>query len=140
MKLRGNSSYATNVPSGIGELTLVIRCDLAGSPGPHRAFIDSGAKWSVLPGDFAAAAGIDPDSEGLGRMVLQTRLGKFEGKLERHSVILLAEDGEDAVVDVTWFVSPDWCGPLVIGWQGGLDRFRWGLDPADETFHFEELG
>jgi hypothetical protein len=140
MNLSARATYATNVPSGIGELTLVVRCDLGGSPNPQRAFVDTGAKWSILPGDFAVAAGIDPDGPGLGHGVMETRLGRMHGTFERAPLRLLAETGEDAEIDVTWFVSPDWYGPIVIGWQGGLDRFRWGLDPADETFHFEELG
>lgn len=140
MNLRGKSSYATNVDSGIGDLTLVVSCSIGPTRRRQRAFVDTGARWSILPGDFAAAAEIDLDGVGLEPVVLQTRMGTLHGFLERAPVTLLADEGKDAIVDVTWIVCPDWYGPIVIGWQGGLDRFRWGLDPADETFHFEELG
>ena len=88
MNLRGRSEYATSVESGIGPLTLVVRCNLSESLAGQRAFVDTGARWSILPGDFAEAAGIDPNSTGFDQVVLQTRLGTFHSFLERAPITL----------------------------------------------------
>jgi len=47
-----------------------------------------------------------------------------------------ATEGQPLLVEATWFVSPDWPGPLVLGWKGCLERFRFALDPNEERFYF----
>jgi hypothetical protein len=41
-------------------------------------------------------------------------------------------------IEATWFISPDWPGPLVLGWKGCLERLRFALDPTpeEEWFYF----
>jgi hypothetical protein len=104
-----------------------------------RVFVDSGAEWSILPGDIARGAGIDIHGQGLGRTTIHTRLGTFTGFFERFEITLPAEDGDDFEINVTWIVAPEWYGPMVLGWTAGLDRFRWGVDPDEERFHFGRL-
>lgn len=48
----------------------------------------------------------------------------------------LATEGEDLTVQATWFVCPEWRGPVVLGWKGSLERFRFALDPHEEFFYF----
>lgn len=134
--LEGAAPYLSNVESGIGKLTLVVWCELGGGEEPLRAFLDSGAQWAMLPGDIAASVGIDAQGEGLGRRTLHTRLGSFNGCLERHPITLTATEGENVTFDATWFVSDDWWGPIVLGWNGCLDRVRFAVDPEDERFLF----
>ncbi len=74
-----------------------------------------------------------------GDTYLQTRFGRFSGQLSRFPLFLVANEGETAEVDATWFVSPDWPGPMVIGWKGCLERVRFGFDPGDDSFYLAEL-
>ena len=137
--LTGSIPYRSRVESAIGPITLAISARVEEMQDQVTAFIDSGAEWSLLPGDMALEAGLDITGPGLGRSRITTRLGTFNGHFERASVFLTPEDGEIFVVTVTWLIVPDWYGPLVIGWTGGLDRFRWGIDPVEERFHFGRL-
>ena len=55
------------------------------------------------------------------------------------TVEFLATEGDNVVVEATWFISEDWPGPAVIGWKGCLERFRFALDPSDDSFYFGSL-
>src|SRR5687768_3849699 len=90
MKLKGSEPYVTNAESGVGTLTVVVKCTLTGSPEQHRGFFDTGAQWSILPGDIAEMVGIYLTSDGLGRAALHTRLGRIQGFFERLPFTLLA--------------------------------------------------
>jgi hypothetical protein len=41
--------------------------------------------------------------------------------------------------EATFFVSPDWPGPMVIGWKGCLEWIRFALDPGEDAIYFGEL-
>lgn len=69
---------------------------------------------------------------------LEIRLGTFEGRLERLPIQFPAIEGHPLRVEAAWFVSPHWPGPLVLGWKGCLERFRFALDPREERFYFGE--
>ena len=49
-----------------------------------------------------------------------------------------AEVGGPLDLDATWFVAPDWPGPMVLGWKGCLERIRFALDPTQEWFYFAQ--
>lgn len=68
-------------------------------------------------------------------MRLHSRFGLLTGRLERLPLTLPAQHGADLTVDATWFVSPEWPGPRVLGWRGCMERFCFGFDPAGEWFH-----
>jgi hypothetical protein len=63
----------------------------------------------------------------------------FEGWLDRFDLVLKAEVGEPVRIDATWFACPDWPGPMVVGWKGGLERVRFAVDPSEERFYFGRL-
>lgn len=136
--LTGSLRYLTRVESAVGVISLAITCRVEQME-EGRAFVDSGADWSIIPGDLALEAGLDISGPGLGRARIETRLGVFDGHFERATLFLSADQGEYLDVAVTWLVIPEWYGPLTIGWTGGLDRFRWGIDPVEERFHFGRL-
>ena len=72
------------------------------------------------------------DARGLGagaRAGGHTRFGLLAGELIRLPVRFLADEGEPAEVEATWFLSPEWPGPIVIGWKGCLERMRFAFDP-----------
>jgi hypothetical protein len=49
---------------------------------------------------------------------------------------LPATEGQALDIEATFFISPDWPGPPVLGWRGGLERFRIALDPFEEWMYF----
>jgi hypothetical protein len=104
---------------------------------PEAALFDTASHWCLLPSSVAAALGCD--LEAAADTQLHTRFGRLSGQLLRLPLYFIADEGETAEVDATWFVSPDWPGPLVIGWKGCLERLRFGFDPSDDSFYFAEM-
>jgi hypothetical protein len=98
------------------------------------ALLDTGSQWCVLSSQIAVVLEYDSgDEEGVG---LHTRLGTLSGYLERIPVRFHADEGQAIEVQATWFISPDWPGPTVIGWKGCLERLRFALDPEESAFYF----
>lgn len=137
--VNGASAFRSNSESGIGQLTITIPCRLESLDADLRGFVDTGARWSIIPGDIAQEAGLDLEGPGLGRATIHTRLGSFNGHLERSVLRLPTDWGEPLLVDATWLICPDWCGPVVLGWTGCLDRFQWGIQPEEGRFYFGPL-
>jgi predicted aspartyl protease len=122
---------------GPHELLLAVPCFIGESLQKTMALLDTGAEWCVLPPLVASALGVDA-TEG-DPMVLHSRFGAAQGGLIRFPVYFHAILGSDLRVEATWFVSPDWHGPTVLGWRGCLERMRFALDPAEEQFYFAKL-
>lgn len=70
---------------------------------------------------------------------LLTAQGRLSGRLYRHRIELLAEEGDDLSLEATLLVSPDWQGPSVLGYTGVLDRIRFAVDPESNRFYFGPL-
>jgi hypothetical protein len=100
------------------------------------ALLDTASQWCVLPPPIARALGYELETEGDIRM--HTRFGVLSGELIRLPVQFFAEEGQPAEVEATWFLSPDWPGPIVIGWKGCLERMRFAFDPRESDFYFAE--
>lgn len=98
--------------------------------------LDTACPWCDLPPSIALVLGLDPGMEGDTR--LHTRFGTLSGELIRLPVTFVADEGEPAEVEATWFLSPEWPGPMVIGWTGCLERPRIAFDPREETIYFAE--
>ena len=58
------------------------------------------------------------------------------GRLIRLPLHIGALEGRDLALEATFFVSADWRGPVVLGWTGCLERFRFGVDPFKNRFYF----
>lgn len=102
------------------------------------AMVDTGAPWCI----FEPPIGRDIQDrleELPGTSVLDTRLGRFEGRLYLGNVTLLAEEGEDLDVETTIFLCPDWPGGNFVGYQGFLDRICSGLKPNENKVYFGPL-
>jgi hypothetical protein len=134
---QGWNAYSSDVYWGPHRLFVAVPCIVEGWLIPVEGMLDTAAEWCVLP----AALAPEVDGEGLpqDQVRLETRLGSFEGRLERLKIRFPAIEGQPLAVEATWFVSPDWTGPLVLGWKGCLERFRFALDPREERFYFGEL-
>jgi hypothetical protein len=129
----GRSGYAADYVEGPYQLFVAVEC-LVGEFAVN-ALLDTGSQWCILPAQIAVALDEATLSHEPGER-LSTRLGTFAGRLVRIPLALVAEEGETLDVDATWFVSPDWPGPAVIGWKGCLERIRFALDPIREEFYF----
>ena len=134
----GGCRYLYLYPAGRHMLLVAVPCLVADLPDTEIALLDTGAEWCVLPPAVAQSLGaLEPGDAPLLR--LSTRLGTVTGHLERIPVRFPAEVGASLTVDATWFISPDWPGPLVVGWKGCLERLRFALDPGEETFYFGKI-
>ena len=102
------------------------------------ALVDTGSEWCVLPAELAMQLGYDSQTDELDTR-LHTRFGTIVGRLARIALSLHADEGVRVDVEATWFISQDWPGPPVLGWKGCLERIRFALDPAEESFYFAEL-
>jgi hypothetical protein len=100
------------------------------------ALVDTASQWCILPPPVALDLGYDLETERDAR--LHTRFGVLSGELIRLAVLFVADEGEPAEVEATWFLSPDWPGPIVIGWKGCLERMRFAFDPRENEFYFAE--
>lgn len=102
------------------------------------ALLDTGGHFCVL--GPAVASALDRHLiGGLEQATLITARGRIEGRLYRHRIELLADEGDDLGVEATVLVSPDWKGPSIIGDTGILDRIRFAVDPPANLLHFGPL-
>jgi hypothetical protein len=130
--------YSSRYESGLHSLLVAVPCIIGDRSVEVFALLDTAAEWCVLAAEVAEALGYSPAPTG-GATLLSTRLGIFAGSLERVALRFPADFGEALSIDATWFVSPEWPGPSVIGWTGGLERVRFAVDPGEESFYFGEL-
>jgi hypothetical protein len=133
----GRSAYLTDVEEVSGNLLLAVRCVVGIGTEEDVALLDTASQWCILPPSVALELGYDVETEG--NVLLHTRFGLLSGELPRVPIAFVAEEGERTEVDATWFLSPDWPGPIVIGWKGCLERMRFAIDPSDDDFYFAEL-
>jgi hypothetical protein len=132
----GRSEYSSDATGALGSLLVAVRCKVGAGGEEDFALVDTASQWCVLPPDVAIELGYTPTNDGATR--LHTRFGVLSGELVRLPVIFAADEGEPAEVEATWFLSPDWPGPLVIGWKGCLERVRFAFDPRGDSFYFAE--
>ena len=133
----GRVRFLTGYAEGPYELLVALPCTLADRQGVYT-LLDTASEWSVLAPDVAVRLGYGQEVAGAG-MRLHTRFGLVTGWLERIPVRFPAEEGIPLDFEATWFISPDWTGPSVLGWRGGLERFHWAPDPEEEWFYFAPL-
>jgi hypothetical protein len=101
------------------------------------AQIDTGAAYSTLETHVAEALDIlDGDGQPT---TLDTRLGKFDGRLERVPITLVADEGEALDIEAVFFVCREWSGRTFLGYAGLLDHIRIALDPRSNLFYFGKI-
>lgn len=115
-----------------------VQVKFTGLTGTWIAQVDTGAAYSILEVDAAAALGLLGLKEPWTR--LSTRLGTLNGQLIRLPVTLVADHGESLELEAMFFVSPDWRGGSFLGYTGFLDRLRFALDSPANLFYFGEEG
>jgi hypothetical protein len=135
----GFASYYDVVPGGSTvDPRIYLRLRLGEGSSEFLAMVDTAAPWCILEPDLAKA--VEGDLEGLPDLaVIDSRLGRFTGRLYRGRTTLLAEVGESLSVDATFFLSKEWTGGNFVGYQGFLERLRFAVDPALNRFFFSHL-
>ncbi len=135
----GATSYLDVVPGGaIQEPRIYIRLRLGEGSSEFLAMVDTAAPWCILEPDLARVA--EKHLESLSDIAsIDSRLGRFTGRLYRGTTTVLAQEGEALAVDSTFFLSPEWSGGNFVGYQGFLERFRFAVDPGLNRFLFGPL-
>ena len=132
----GRARYQSNVVEPTGELLVAVLCQVGTRPVRDAALLDTASPWCILPPSIALTLGYTPSPEGDTR--LHTRFGLLSGELVRVPLVFPADEGEPAEIEATWFLSPDWPGPIVIGWSGCLERMKFAFAPRENDFYFAE--
>lgn len=122
------------------ELTakIFVKVEFPGVDRTWMAQVDTGAAYSILEVETAAALGL-MDLGGQ-RAKVSTRLGTLSGELLRVPLTLIADGGLSLDLEATFFVSRDWRGGTFLGYTGLLDRLRIALDSPASLFYFGEEG
>jgi hypothetical protein len=134
--LKGRQRLRTLVDRGPHLLLVAAHCVIGDDELQTVALVDTASEWCVL--EWSAAATMGFDTTRLQDTLYHTRFGLIRGRIERMAVRLLATEGADVQIEATFFISPDWPGPTVLGWRGGLERVRIALDPFEDWLYFGE--
>jgi hypothetical protein len=131
----GRSTYAEQPPD-FQERTakIFVKIGLAPLAGPILAQLDTGAGWSMLDAEVAEAMSLF-DAEGEPAAVM-TRKGRFQGKLARVSLEMVADEGDALNLEATVWVCREWSEGTFLGYSGLLDHLRFAIDPSDNSFYF----
>ncbi len=131
----GRSRYADRT-SGSHEpaAKIFVKIEPESLGGVILAQLDTGAAWSILDTQVADALSL-LNGEGEPARI-STRMGPFNGRLERTRVCIVADEGESLSVEATVWVSPDWPEHSFLGYSGFLERLRFAVDPDDNSFYF----
>ena len=129
-------SHFLDYPPGSPERTpkIFVKIQAESIDGVMFAQLDTGAPWSMMNTEIAETLSLLGGEGELKR--LSTRLGEFDGRLERTSLTIVADDGESISSDFTVWVSPEWPGGTFLGYGGLLERIRFAIDASDNSFYF----
>jgi hypothetical protein len=132
---RGRTRYRTFHRYGIHRLVVAVECRLEGLANSVIALLDTGAEWSLLPTNVAQDLGFTSDYDEPAEEY-NVRGGMLTGRRVRLLTSSPATEGDELTLDASWFVADNWFGPIVIGWSGCLEGFRFALDPTPDHEHF----
>ena len=128
----------TSSPHSGRSARVLVKVAVEGMDEPFLALLDTAAEYSVLDREIATEVGL-ASSEG-DRITLSHRGGSTPGKLVRTTMRMLADEGEDLVVEATVFVPDHNWAPTgyrnFIGYIGFLERVKLGLDPQENHVYF----
>jgi len=123
---------------GVQELTakIFVKIEFQNLEGSWLAQLDTGAAYSMLALGVARALNVlDGDGQPVS---IHTRHGTIEGRLERISMTLVADEGRALDLEAVFLVSREWTETTFLGYSGFLDRLRIALDSPVNLFYFGE--
>jgi len=107
-----------------------------------HAMVDTGGIYLVCHPRLATQLHLDTAEAISGPRTILFRGVLVQGRLYRLTLTLLAQEGDDLVMQATAFVpEPEeeegWGDlPSILGFYGCLERARFAVDPRTETFFF----
>lgn len=110
-----------------------------------EAVLDTGTPWVICAPQVAQAVGLS-DLTAMDRIRLLIRGTWVQGTLQSMEMTIPAYLGEPLIIEVIAFVpeteyAETWGTlPSFLGLTGCLERFRFAVDPATDTFFFGPLG
>jgi hypothetical protein len=108
-----------------------------------QAIVDTGGAYLVCDPQIADLLDLDP-THALDTDRLHIRGFSVPGSIHRVLLTLMADEGESMELEVTAFVPRSnhlhWDLPSFMGLGGCLERLRFAIDPATDTFYFGTLG
>lgn len=133
----GRSRFTDRAEASEGQTAKIwIRVEPSPLGSVILAQLDTGAPWTVLNAEIADALSL---LNGDGEQVrMSTREGAFNGRLERTTIDIIADEGEgeSLSINATVWVSQDWPGGTFLGYGGLLERVKFAIDPTDNFFYF----
>lgn len=150
LSFHDNQPFATGAvdywyaPATISDTTSRILLPIKIEGIPVNAILDTGAPYVVCDPELAGLLKLDPTT-ALGTERLLVRGYWVTGYLYRLDIAFPADQGATLTVVATVFV-PDatsrqswghW--PSFVGLSGCLERMRFAIDPATDTFYFGPL-
>lgn len=129
-------------PAAPGETTNRIILSVKVEGIRTEAVVDTGAPYPIIAPRIARQAGLDSFTS-LEKITMLVRGVRQEGSVVRLTMTLPHDEGEDLDVPATAFI-PDleeyWGDfPCFIGQIGFLERIRYAVDAASDTFYFGQL-
>lgn len=102
--------------------------------------VDTGGAFLIVPPPLAMEHGLYPELSFETTAVV-VRGWTVRGHVHLVPFTFMATRGEHVTIDATAFVpdleeGEEWPLPLYLGWQGCMDRLRFGVDPFTEQFYF----
>jgi hypothetical protein len=107
-----------------------------------EAVVDTGGVYLVCHPDIARRLSLTPAEALSGVQGILLRGTVVHGRLYRLTLTLLADQGEDVMIQTTAFVpepeeAEHWGDlPCLLGLYGCLERVRFAVDPRAEHFYF----
>ncbi len=133
------SEYSDGYPGLDEPLPRVyVKFQPSGTDTYHLALLDTGGHFCILSEEVAATVR-EKLIQGLGEVRLLTSQGRIRGELFKHDIELVADEGQNLVIEATVFVSSDWKRPSVLGYAGVVDRAQIALAPQNNGFYFGPL-
>jgi hypothetical protein len=124
----GSAEFYTDFDDKLRKIIVGVQCRIGEIDEAYMALLDTGATWSIIGGEMAQ------DFEGLPvdgpSITINSRFGDLTGDLKTLNITLVANHGDDLLVESTVFISKDWPGSLVLGFHGFLEKLRIALDPG----------
>lgn len=123
-----------------GNARIVITVEIGGCS--IQAALDTGGAFFILDPDLAQSMACE--LEMIGPYQINMRGNNLRGLLSRCRITLRATAGRSHQAEVTVFV-PNWDGarpwqfPSILGLSGGLEAFRFAVDPRTNQFYFGPL-
>ncbi len=134
--------YRDQLASGRTETSrIVVRISVGSFQ--TQTVVDTGGVYLVCDPEISDLLDL-ASGASLGVDTLIIRGYKYKGRLQRLTITMLAEEGENLELDVTAFIpqlSPgqEWQFPSFLGLQGCLEFLRLAIDPSANAFYFGPL-